>query len=804
MLKKMMCRRFFTAAFTAIASFFFILPANALQPAEISGPEELRSETVAKTFYGLASQIANVEDVNRAKAKQAIVLLRAAKRLDKKATYPVPELLKLIRQYSDANQSELVQQLLREHLKKPADFEVVKNAVSYLLDRADSRESREKLGEELYRKFQTKDNHLASELLAALGLMRLEVADANGTGFLTMAYNANKYNRPAYSKLWELIPDKINAVVHLEHLRLMLGENPLDLDSAISFADYARRLELYQTAVDSFQYCADLYNYLYPNKPLPASIYLPWSISAYNSPASQSKCIELSQQVRQSGQFDLMLEAIAARAALKLADSNQADRIFNEAEKKAKEIYNSDKSNIELAKKIGWFYCFARPDANQALEWAERAYSVEPNSPMAAALFAYCLLTKKQDERAKQLAEKFQDNQIAQIVLAKLAPADAEPNKAAENLKTAIAKDSSSFEAEVAKKMLSELGQSYAALPDGEAAVSNLQSSLERPVVPAFAPPDKILSFELSLSGTRFGYTKDFGATLTIKNISAEPIIISDNGLFTGRLRVDAQISGVITKTIPNLVNLKIEPTEPIKPRKSIQVDLNLMTGQLRQILLECPQADLLIDFTVYIDPVITDGQTINRLADIKPLKCRVERTGEKITGQYLQHLYDSITKGYSGQKVNAARLFASLLAERSNLSRNKIFYKTFQAENLTQFLKSGLLKCLVDEDWEVKTQTLAAMNLVPVDQTFTKQLFENLNDTNWPVRLMAVYLLAEKDPDFRKILDSTAMHDSDELVRDMAIAFGAKVPVELQTKPTVTASKEPNSPDVNSAPMQP
>ena len=46
--------------------------------------------------------------------------------------------------------------------------------------------------------------------------------------------------------------------------------------------------------------------------------------------------------------------------------------------------------------------------------------------------------------------------------------------------------------------------------------------------------------------------------------------------LFTGRIRVDAQISGSITKTIPNLVNLKIEPTKPIEPGKSIQVDLNL------------------------------------------------------------------------------------------------------------------------------------------------------------------------------------------------------------------------------------
>ena len=60
-------------------------------------------------------------------------------------------------------------------------------------------------------------------MLSTLGLLRLEVADANGTGLLLMAYTANRYNRLAYAKLMELIPDKINAIAHLEHLRLMTG-----------------------------------------------------------------------------------------------------------------------------------------------------------------------------------------------------------------------------------------------------------------------------------------------------------------------------------------------------------------------------------------------------------------------------------------------------------------------------------------------------------------------------------------------------------------------------------------------------
>jgi hypothetical protein len=51
----------------------------------------------------------------------------------------------------------------------------------------------------------------------------------------------------------------------------------------------------------------------------------------------------------------------------------------------------------------------------------------------------------------------------------------------------------------------------------------------------------------------------------------------------------------------------------------------------------------------------------------------------------------------------------------------------------------------------------------------------ENLNDTHWPTRMMATYLLAKaQDKNFIKVLDWTAKYDANKLVRDMALALGA------------------------------
>lgn len=86
---------------------------------------------------------------------------------------------------------------------------------------------------------------------------------------------------------------------------------------------------------------------------------------------------------------------------------------------------------------------------------------------------------------------------------------------------------------------------------------------------------------------------------------------------------------------------------------------------------------------------------------------------------------------------------------------------------------ESGLLLNPVESDWVVKVYTMAAMLSLPLDQELMNAVAKNLNHPRWPVRMMAVFLLA-KSPDggFDKVLDWVAKNDSSQLVCDMATAF--------------------------------
>ena len=92
--------------------------------------------------------------------------------------------------------------------------------------------------------------------------------------------------------------------------------------------------------------------------------------------------------------------------------------------------------------------------------------------------------------------------------------------------------------------------------------------------------------------------------------------------------------------------------------------------------------------------------------------------------------------------------------------------------------LKSALVHNLADDDWVVKVYTMSEMLSLPLDYELINAVAENLNDTHWPARMMAIYLLTKGQAgDFDKVLDWSAKYDLSKLVRDMAIALGAAVP---------------------------
>jgi tetratricopeptide (TPR) repeat protein len=752
-----------------------------------SGIEDgkLFSSSVSQKFYEIAYELANPEDVRGPQVDQAIVFLTAAMKLDNNNKDVRALLIKLACRDPERDYSKLVYNLLMDYADESADVEVAKKAVVYLLTHLNTREQREKLLEQMLETLDSKNNVLASELSTLLGLLKAEKADLESAeAYLIQAYKKNRYNTLAFAKLAELKPERIGPAIYLERLRLALRENPSDIDAALAFAQNAERLQLYETAAAAYEYCANLFSYLYPSEALPARIYLPWAISSYNTQKNQIKCLEIAQRIQEEGRFDLLLEAIAGKAATKIGKGEVATQIFIDAEKKALSSIEHPSSSIDV-KQLAWFYCFVLPFPDKALAWANKAYSTEPNSPAAGAILAYALVMKNQIEWAKPLINNLEHNQIVDLTRAQIQLAEGQKDSAIETLETAIAKDPGSFAAERAKEILAQQGEKYIPPIDPNALLTTLENVFGRTFAPVFTPPEKIFSAQLNIRGDEFPYGERFSGTVAIINNSVEPLVISDDALFKGNIRIDADISGDLNRKIPNLVSAKIRTALLIEPGRSILIPVRLISGELRETVLTHPQASLNIEFTLYLDPVITDkGKLANRLTYIRPARVQIKRPGFKLTSKYIRSQFNLISKSNVSQKNKIAQLFAGLLREQQ-VMLNKPLYRFMYADWMKPLLRSALSELLesrkagtlrnpADGQWAVKVHTMAEMLYLLTDYELISAVAKNLNNPNWPVRMMAVYLLSKTaDRSFDKVLDWTAKNDSSELVRDMATALG-------------------------------
>jgi len=769
----------------------------ALCPAQRSSESErLFSPSVGQKFYEIGYELGNSKDVSSRQAQQAIIFLVATTELDSKAKHALPEIIKLASRPQPAlpdqvelkqDYSALVLNVFINYIDQYADLVDATQAISYILEQTDSREQREGLLGTLLTNLRGKNAALDSELATLLGLLAAEKADYNTAfSFFKQAYENNKHNRLSFAKLADLAPEQITPAVYLEHLRLAIYENPLDMQAALGFAQYAEKLQLYQLAADSYKYCADLFTFLQPAAPLPPYIYLPWAMSSYNTQRNLHMCLQIAEQVRQTGRFDLILEAIAGKAAIKIGNTDEANRIFQNIEQNA-----ITSSQSTTASQLAWFYCFVIPDAAKALDWANKAYSTEPNSPTTAAILAYCLATNGQTDWAKTLVDSYQRNQIADLAMAQIQLHNAQQAPATETLKAVIASDPGSLEAEKARELLTNLGQDYISPIDPDVVLVELTKTLDprdKDIVPPFVEPQNLITLQLNTRGSKFSYGSEPSGSLAITNISSQPLVVSNNALFKGNIRVDANVTGDLNKMIPNLLTIKTQPTSPIEPDRSLLIPLRLFTGELRQMLLTHPQASLDIEFTVFIDPVITDEGPKNALPGIEPARTLLKRPGVEISHKFLQNRLNSLSRGYQGQKIKTAQLFVGLLAEQYAITDRQPPYKLTSADWMPAILKSALVHNLADTDWVAKVHTMEAMLSLPMDYELINAVAENLNDTHWPTRMMAIYLLAKaQGADFKKVLDWMAKHDSSKLVRDIATALGGTVPQPRQpaTQPT-------------------
>ena len=776
---------------------------GSVRPADsASSARQMSSVSVSRKFYELAYELAGDRDVTGAELQQAIAFLTAAIELDKSDRETRPLLIELACRDRQRDRSNLVYGLLVDYADEFADLDVAGKAVVYLLEQMNSREEREKFLERLIVDLGAGNPVLNSRIATMLGSLKAEKADNKAAAsYFLQAYKANRYNRSAFEGLAAVAPEQIGPAVSLERLRLALRENPSDIEAAMAFAGYAEKLQLYEVAAKAYEYCADLFRYLYDSVPIGARIYLPWAISCYNTRSDQAKCLQIARRVRQESGFDLRMEAIAGKAAIKMGDIDLATKIFQNAEEKAGQLLaprptkggasdaqspTAGGSRQTYLEQLAWFYCFALLIPGKAVPPANEAWSADPNSPVASSLLAYALAANGDTEFASPLVnnELYERNQIGDLTRALIQLADGRRDQAIETLKAAINRDPGSFAAERAKELLEEKGGRYVPPVDPNAVMDSLESAFGRTLAPTFTPPERVISAQLDLQGDTFAYGSKLDGIVAIANNSSEPFVVSDRGLFKGNIRIDAEITGDLNRKMPNLVFARNRTSFLAAPGRSILIPVRLMAGELRDTLLTYPQASLDIEFTLYIDPVVTEsGAVANRLTYVEPARVRIRRPGVRLTVRNLKDRFNSLSTDTAEKKIETALLFTGLLKEQQQYTGGRPPYRLMYADWVTPLLRnallqeSGLLRNPADTEWIVKVHTMAEMLSLELDFELTNAVAENLNDARWPVRMMAMYLLAQSSGSgFNRVLDSIGSTDPNGSVRAMALAL-SKVP---------------------------
>lgn len=756
------------------------------------------STLTAMNFWRLGQRLYRVPDAKTYDERVALVFIDSAVALDPFAAYAVRDDMYLKTRLNVREDWQSMRALLINYLDRQPETEVARSMVRYLLEGMNTVEERERVLSDMQTLCTGKDDVLASDIATERGILMCEKGDTRTAAITFLAAcRLNPFNELAFNKLGE-VGSQVTPSFWAAKMRLGMAKDPLDIKAAFSFSSFLEKQGAYVTADRGYEYTASLYQYLNPGKPLPAEIYLPWSLCCYWQADRTDQCIAIAEQARAGGNIDPVAEGIALKAAEK-AQMDDKVKMITEGVEAGLAKAGSDS---HLAEQAAWFYAFAGKDAEKALMWANRAYAADSNSTTARSMLVYALVMNGQADvawdmvRESRAIESGNADQITLMAVAQKLLGEKKKDEAIAMLKTAVATRTDTIEAAEAMQLLSFNGETYA-WPDQAVVldISNeLRTSYGENSVPVWMEPAKMLTLKLT---SRMDETASFDADLkldlSIVNNTSSPILMGEGTLFGSAIRIDAALKGDISRDLPAIISKSIARWTPVRPGQAMVIPLNTNLNSIYDALQEFPQANMDISFMAWLDPVREGGKLRNGMAGMAPGKVTVVREGIRPSRELINNRLDALAKGYHAQKVQAARMFASLLRERMAMDKGLVKYKAVTLD--PSLLRSAMIRAIGDSDWTVQVLSMVSIAGLEMDYDLTNAVSAGLQNKNWPVRMTSLYLLGSGEGrDFDKVLKWYMEKDKDDKVQKMAAILldkhvpGAGMRQIPQTQPTEAA----------------
>ena len=575
-----------------------------------------------------------------------------------------------------------------------------------------------------------------------------------------------------------------------ERLGAALGLLRVAPNSVTSAADVALILDhhgLVEEAAEFYEHAAAVSGQMGQAGALPGRTLLAWARNL----EARGLAAEAAEQARRAAEAD---PGVAAEAGIFLyfllesQSSGAGESVRTQLAQRFATIREPSEWPVNEVAQAAWFYCTVELQPDRALMLARSACE-RAGQPFTVRVLGWAEAANGVATAGETLSGVAAHDPYAAYALAKLL-VDSGDSAGARRV---VAELSPKPVAGRAYELLNALGSGMAAgtaasQPTSEATsqpttreavasdpeMMRVLGEFDRRVFDFAREPERFLEATVEMEDRSVRPGEPWWCVFKLKNRGPLAITLGPDGMVNPVFLLSFEVEGDRKREYPALLTVNIDRVRVLHPGESVETRQTLDVGPLRRVARQSPQQSQRVVMRVLLDAVAApDGtwQVAPGGQRLRPVYFNRVPAG---TGrESMNAMFGALGGERVGMRWQAIELMAELLGEQQRAALGRLEYKP--AAVPTERIQAQLLNLLGSESWETRVRTLEALQVTGLDRGTVGAVEACLDHSYWPVRLMAVRLLARQGAGFAERAEAIARDDADEQVRAVAASYVAK-----------------------------
>ncbi len=615
----------------------------------------------------------------------------------------------------------------------------------------------------------------ALALMGALHLRRGDLRAARDIGREALVLDPYEMLALDVINRAEVKPEPIQS---FRHALRVLGAAPRHMANAWLAAELLQGAGEYTRALTFYEHA---YAVAKSKRPPPSVMeaMLVGYLNALLDAGQAAKAVEMFAPLMKGRERSLALQALMVEAWRALGKEEQAAKHVAEMAKVYKAMAAPDARRTgQMTADLAWFHLRFRRDLDLALHWAQSAARSHGDDPQVIRVLGACELAKgRTDSGVKRLAKVADKDTYAAAILAKHYYATGKDGLARQTMLGGVGDTRSLAPWRALAALAAEHKVPLPPRKDAPFMRAALDGLSPRALDMGLRP-ETFISAKLTTAAKEVTLGEAIIVTVELQNTSKRSVPVGQGGLFTPVVFIGLAVEGDVKAAWPELTLEHLPAPKHLGPGEKVSAAIRIDVGPAEKLLLTNPLATLKLTVTAMLDPLEDRGKLVSSVPGIKMAPATIRRkalmapdANEAQVKGVLGRIAGDLQKGTPSVQVRGAWRTAALLAlvRRAETGKHK---GPLPAALTKPILLSMTRAHIRSRSSLVRSEMLAALHYVDLEERIIALLSPCVQDTSALVRMRLIELLAAKKTKGRVTLVDLFINDRDSEVSAMAKIF--------------------------------